>query len=332
MDGVRTYAALCIVLMHVYYNLGILPRDNFIGGRLMPFFSDFTLLFMMVSGFSLCCGYLERIKSGTCSPDVFYKKRYARILPYFAMLCLVDVAVSPGLKPLYEMYANFTLCFSLLPQMEIEVIGVGWFLGIVFLFYLLFPFFVFMIGNRRRAWCSLAASLGFMLVATLYAHEVDGYVVPVRTNMVFCMPLFLTGGIAYLYRKDIAEAVDRHSVLALAGCGGLTVCYFAFPLGGFPHYLAELCVFASWLLYAVGSADIVLNNKLVRYVSGISMEVYLGHMMIFRAVEKLRLERLDLQAEWRYALTGLLVMGGTVAFAHIVKYQVLNRVVRWMEK
>lgn len=245
LDGLRAYAAVCIVLMHVYFNLGVMPKDNFIGGSLMPFFSDFTLLFMMISGFSLCCGYYDRIKNGSITPDKFYKKRYARILPYFAMLCLLDLAISPSLKSLYETYANFTLCFNLLPQMDIEVIGVGWFLGVVFLFYLLFPFFVFMIGSRRKAWNSMAVALGLMLVATLYAQEIGEYAVPTRKNMVFCMPLFLSGGIVYLYRKHIVGIVGRHRWLSLAVGFSITITYFTFPLKGYVHYLANcVCFYA----------------------------------------------------------------------------------------
>ncbi|KDS55941.1 acyltransferase domain protein [Phocaeicola vulgatus str. 3975 RP4] len=44
---------------------------------------------------------------------------------------------------LFEAFMNCTLVFGLLPNNSLEVIGVGWFLGTVFLFYMLFPFFVF---------------------------------------------------------------------------------------------------------------------------------------------------------------------------------------------
>lgn len=70
----------------------------------------------------------------------------------------------------------------------------------------------------------------------------------------------------------------------------------------------------------------------MRYLSGISMEIYLAHMVFFRVVEKLHIERIAFQPEWQYVLTCLLVIGSTIVFAHVMKYYVLVNVVRWMEK
>lgn len=39
------------------------------------------------------------------------------------------------------------------------MIGVGWFLGLVFVFYLIFPFFCVLLANKRRAWMAFAVSL-----------------------------------------------------------------------------------------------------------------------------------------------------------------------------
>lgn len=62
---------------------------------------------------------------------------------------------------------NCTLVFNLLPDPDIKVIGVGWFLGLIFLFYMLFPFFVFLIDNKRRAW----AVFGISLVVNFLCQE-----------------------------------------------------------------------------------------------------------------------------------------------------------------
>lgn len=35
-------------------------------------------LIMIISAFSMCCGYYERIKSGAITPAKFYAKRYHR--------------------------------------------------------------------------------------------------------------------------------------------------------------------------------------------------------------------------------------------------------------
>ena len=233
----------------------------------------------------------------------------------------------------YEVYANLTLCFNLLPNPKIEVIGVGWFLGIVFLFYMLFPFFVFMIDNKKRAWKSLILALGFVVIAMLYFYTpefVDKN--PGRKNIIFCAPLFISGGIMYLYREFINKFVNRYLWLVLFCCIFYTIAYFAFPLNGFFHYIVELILFSFWLFYAIGSKDFILNNRIVQYLSSISMEIYLAHMVIFRIVERLHIEKIISQPDLYYISMCVLVIGGVIVFAHIMKFYVLVRVVKWMEK
>lgn len=106
----------------------------------------------------------------------FYKKRYIRILPFFAFLCVVDLLVSPSISSLYELFANITLCFGFLPNYgSITVIGVVWFLGIIFVFYMLYPFFVFLMDNKKRAaWISFCVSTLLAIIALTY-FESDKY-------------------------------------------------------------------------------------------------------------------------------------------------------------
>ena len=182
LDGLRAFAVIGIAIMHIWGNIDVAPdRSTFLYGVVIPSLDEFVYLFFMISAFSMCCGYYERMKIGQISMNNFYKKRYQRILPYFALLILIDClvphgankyemsmmaagtvdTVNPILSQLYESFANLTLCFNLLPNPEIKVVGVGWFLGVVFLFYMLFPFFVFMLDNKRRMWGSLLLTFLF---------------------------------------------------------------------------------------------------------------------------------------------------------------------------
>jgi peptidoglycan/LPS O-acetylase OafA/YrhL len=330
LDGLRAYAALGIILMHVLANISVKPSANYLTERLIPFFTDFTLLFMIVSGFSLCCGYYTRIKDGTITPNAFYRKRYLRILPFFALLCLIDLVFEPDLGSLCEVFANMTLCFGLLPpDTEFHVIGVGWFLGVVFLFYILFPFFVFMLNNRRRAWISFALAVVFVLVSSVH-FGASG-----RRCMVFCAPLFIAGGVTYLYRHSLADFGRRHTWSSLTGVTFITIFFFVaneYVHCTFVNYLLELALFGAWLVYAVGSRDKVLNNRVARYLSGISMEIYLSHMLVYRAVEKLHLENRITQHDLLYIVTALLTIIGVICFAHVMKYYVVQPIMKKIEK
>ena len=314
--------------MHVLSNIGVKPSENYMTETLIPWFTDFTLMFMVVSGFSLCCGYYDKVKSGAITPNAFYKKRYMRILPFFACLCLLDLVMSPSIDQVFNLFANLTLCFNFIPNVHIPMIGVGWFLGLVFVFYLLFPFFVFMLDSKRRGWLSLVIALVFAGLCTIHSYNVD---VPVpkigRTNIIYTMPLFMAGGMIYLYRDKLKMAGISHYMF-LAYCIGLTIVFFAIPdlrKTGFGALVSEMVLFGSWLIYALGSKDLFLNNRVVRFISGISMEVYLCHMVMFRVVERIHIERFIADGDVLYILTCCLVIMGAIVFSWFMKNYMIPR-------
>ena len=54
--------------------------------------------------------------------------------------------------------------------------------------------------------------------------------------------------------------------------------------------------------------------------------------IIFRDIEKVHIERFISQPDMNYIVTCIIVLGGVICFAHIMKYYVLQRVVNWIEK
>ena len=138
--GIRAYACIGIVLMHILLN-GYSSLEGILFTSIIPSFTDFTYLFMLISAFSLCCGYYERVKQNTISLEEFYARRYRRVWPFFAFLCSAEMVISHDWNSVYEWFADLSLMFGFLPDNRIEVLGVGWFLGTVFVFYMIFPFF-----------------------------------------------------------------------------------------------------------------------------------------------------------------------------------------------
>ena len=78
------------------------------------------------------------MKSVAITPANFYTKRYHRIWPFFAMMVMISFVMEPSWSTFCQSFAVLTMCFNLLPNPNIEVIGVGWFLGMVFTFYMFF--------------------------------------------------------------------------------------------------------------------------------------------------------------------------------------------------
>lgn len=100
IDGLKAYAILGIVLMHILAN-GKYEASGFVFDQLIPSFTNLVFLFMMVSGFGMCCGYYQKFKEQKIGVGEFYTKRYSKIWPYFALLCVVDFVISPSKSALY---------------------------------------------------------------------------------------------------------------------------------------------------------------------------------------------------------------------------------------
>ena len=193
IDGLKAYAIIGIVLMHVLAN-GNYKISGFVFENLIPSFTNLVFLFMMVSGFGMCCGYYVKIIDRKISLEDFYKKRYTKIWPYFALLCVFDFVILPSKESLFEVFANLTLCQGLLPNVNISVIGVSWTLAVIFVFYMLFPFYCFLLANEKRAWKVAFLALVFNILCSVYFNAT-------RTNIVFDAIYFIAGGLVYLYRK-----------------------------------------------------------------------------------------------------------------------------------
>ena len=128
-------------------------------------------------------------------------------MPSLALLCVLDFVMSPSKSALYEVFANLTLCQGLLPNMNISVIGVSWTLAVIFVFYLLFPFFCFLLESKKRAWLAFNCAVIYNFVCSTYffdeSHIADRVAVnfSARTSILYCAIYFITGGLIFLYRK-----------------------------------------------------------------------------------------------------------------------------------
>lgn len=240
IDGLKAYAIIGIALMHILAN-GEYGIGGFAFERLIPSFTNLVFLFMMVSGFGMCCGYYQKIIDQKISIEDFYKKRYIKIWPYFALLCALDFMMSPSKESLFEVFANFTLCQGLLPNAKISVIGVSWTLAVIFVFYMLFPFFCFLIGNKKRAWSVAVVALVFNWLCSNYFNAG-------RTNIVYDAIYFVAGGLVFLYRKELAEFASKYKAIAGVILLAVSVTYFA--AGSSTFTMLFFCVAA--LIYTLG--------------------------------------------------------------------------------
>ena len=75
----------------------------------------------------------------------------------------------------------------------------------------------------------------------------------------------------------------------------------------------------------------VPENRVTMFFSGISMEIYLSHMVIFRVVEKLKLNRIIGNGWLQYVVTSVLVIAGATVFA-VAMQKIISKVMEIMNK
>lgn len=322
-DGLRAYSAIGIILMHILGNANYeLQKVRFLK-RIIAEFTNFVFLFMLLSAFSLCCGYYKKFKEGNINPDQFYSRRFERIWPCFALLCTLDLLISHSLTALYEWIADITLLFGFLPDARISVIGVGWFLGVIFGFYLLFPFFVFAIDNKKRAWFSFGVSIVLCYLCSEYFfdndHVLEGF--SARSNIIYCSMYFVAGGLIYLYRAELKKLVDKYLTLWLALLVVAIICYFSV----FSTVFMLLVVFMLLTIILLPEdrfKEIVFQNKAIRYIGSISMEMYLSHMLVYRVCEKAGLLHVTGDDIVDYLIMIVLVISGAALMATMINKMV----------
>lgn len=195
IECLRAISCFAIIAMHIQANTKYMI-DGFVWDKVVPSWTWLVYLFLIISGFGMCCGYYEKIANGTIDIDQFYSKRFKKTVPFFSCLVCFAVIVEHSASGLYEGLMEITMSYGLLPNNELSILGVSWTLGVIFLFYMLFPYFVFLIRNKRRAWGTLVVSLLINQMCSQYFFT-EKFVIDTftpRHSFLFCTPFFVGGG------------------------------------------------------------------------------------------------------------------------------------------
>ena len=293
IDGLRMISCIGIIAMHIRANTNF-EINGWIFETFIPSLTWLVYLFIIISGFSMCAGYLDKFKTGKIDLEQFYKRRYLKILPYFLFLILISLIIEPSMTNLAEGFIESTLLFGFLPNNSLDVLGVSWTLGVIFLFYLLFPFYSVILRNKRRAWISFIISLIINILCENYFFSskfVADNFTP-RHSFIYCLPLFILGGLIYLYRIKIEKFIKINRIVMSFLCFSITILFYFTPNKLYAYnliFLKSIFLYGIWLSYSIGVNSCFLNNKITKYFSSISLEMYLSHMLIFRLIEKINL-------------------------------------------
>lgn len=325
ISGLKGIAILIVIFVHVmvngnYYINGFVNKDTALELGVI------VQLFFMVSAFGMCCGYYDKVKSNNINLNEFYGKRYKKIFPFFALIVLAEVIFS-GItkKVLTEAFLDMTLMFGFLPKGNIEVVGVGWTLGVIFAFYILFPFFVFLIWNKRRAWIVFGLCMIMRFGCGAYFMN-DGSVVMV--NLLLWSTQFIAGGLVFLYKDVLTEKLQNKRLLSgaiLLILIGVLISNSLYMKNDGMNKILILCIFSMLIIYAISNKSFVLENKVIQIIGKYCLEVYLAHMMVFRVIEKLSIHKMIGNQIISFIVVYMLTVVVTLIFSIIANY-VIDRI------
>lgn len=316
LDGLRAISCVLIIAYHVKkygdYKISGVPAD------IIDLWTQFVPLFLLISGFGMFCGYYERMKNREISLSAFYKKRYAKILPFFAFVLLIYCVLEHSLSGLIEALTQASLTFGLLPNITMELCGVAWTIGMIFLFYMLFPFFVFLCDSKKTALIAFGISivLSVFCYSYFFTHYGNGEFVS-RKNFLYLAPYFMGGAVTYLFRDPIKRMISSHRIISLIACILITIGYYFIPgkiFGIHTVVLKNLLLFLPWLWYSISVKSYVLSNPVASFLSKISLELYLSQMLIFHVAEKFPGLHFAGDGWLSYILVCILVIAGDVIF------------------
>jgi len=282
----------------------------------------------MISAFGMCCGYYNKFLTTEIDMEAFYSRRYKKIVPFFGLLILIALVLDRTLESLYEAIIEITLLHGLLPNNNLSLLGVSWTLGVIFVFYLVFPYFTYLLRSKKRAWISLLISLLITYLCEIY-YFTDKFVVEgfaYRHCFLYCAPFFMLGGIIYIYKENIENWIKQYSLVCTLLCLALSIMYYVLPteIGSTSILVWKLMlVYGSWLCLLISCRTKILDNKVMHYLGSISLEMYLAQMIAFRVIEKLGLLYVFGQGWIGYICACIMVVGSLIIFV-ILARRIIN--------
>lgn len=133
--------------------------------------------------------------------------------------------------------------------------------------------------------------------------------------MFYSFVYFCIGGLIYLY-KDSLDKMSKKSLLGIfVFMCAIIVLFYNLQI----EYILTfeiILVFSLLLILAINTENNkMLSNKIASFISKISMEIYLSHMLIFRIIEKLHLTKIFENNYMSFFTTTVIVTVCTIIFA-----------------
>jgi len=283
LDFIKAAAIMIIFIDHYEYPIAAAGRTDlcliplYIAG---VYIGDIgSSVFLMISGAALMYVYENKLDL-----KIFYRKRFLSIFPMFwfawIFFYLIQCVMDGGFEKLAPFrYFIFTIFgFDMYVQSFFKgavpawpVIG-EWFLGLIIVFYILFPFLRVALLKHPIVTGAVAV---FLFALTIYINP------PVILNLLptVCLPEFMFGMYMMKYFKKMPLTVP---LIALA-----FLVLSSFVTMPFTHVLQVLLVGISFFVLLAWIGSLIRNKVVMRFftwMAGLSYAVFLTHHFIINKV------------------------------------------------
>jgi peptidoglycan/LPS O-acetylase OafA/YrhL len=286
LDSLRGLAAIYIFLYHMVK----MPQPNLE----IPRWAEFVKLggmgitfFFLVSSFSL---YLSREAHKEESHFEFYLRRFFRIAPLFYLWIILSLVrnfyVFDKVHSMQEIFSNLFFFFNLWPGFQVGFVWASWMIGVLCVFYFIFPFVHKLIDNFWKASALFFISIFFVSVFKIIILYIPFGPKELEEFLKYCFvrhfPVFSYGIFLYFfYKKFVNNKPPSKSI----GFFLLSLALFLFSslTSGkmndiiFPTYYWQPVIFSIFILGFAFYPISIFINKSTQFIGKISYSIYLSH-------------------------------------------------------
>ena len=316
-DGMRVLAIGIVAWFHIWQQSWLWPGFHAFGREinLDPLIRSGYMwvdLMILISGF---CLYLPwaRLKPQDPSPRIlsFYKRRVARIFPsyilnvviVFAFSCVAGFYADRG-RAIRDLLAHltFTQVFSYDTYYATPINAGLWTIAVEVHFYLVFPFLarLFRKAPFSTAGAMIAISLSYRAWVAVNVSDIGIWF----NQLIAYLDVFALGMLAALFHVRLSAVPHRRWMRLIFGAAAIFSLWMLFKLAqaqsrsvnveeirlGQMQRRFFMGCFGSLMLLGLAHTGkplcTVFSNRLMKFLSGISMQFYIWHQVI--AVQVLR--------------------------------------------
>ncbi|PKN89107.1 MAG: hypothetical protein CVU51_01865 [Deltaproteobacteria bacterium HGW-Deltaproteobacteria-1] len=302
LDGLRGIASIVIVAFHVYgFGFFVLYNKLLF---IQKYFAFGVTMFLIISAFSLALNYHDKIQSAASIMD-YYINRYARITPLFIFMTIVWILINnldfKTRVDLNEIVVNVFYLYNFIPDKFGGIIRASWPIGVLFIFYLLFPF---IINFNKSIKSAIIMQCVFIIIGlSMYSFFKNQYYPPNYAYVSFFsqLPIFGFGILSYYFLKAFnIRTVGRMFISAVGLIGFFLVFYVLSRFFSYEDkifyeknniailYYYIMGFFMAFFIYSQCLYSTpVIDNAITRFYGKISYSLYLLHPLVIYKITPL---------------------------------------------